>query len=60
MTTAERKKVKELQNELLSLMLKKAGVTKQAIYDVAIRSWVAKNTDLLSSTEIQKYKSVLL
>ena len=60
MTVIERKKTKELQNELLSLMLKKAGITKQAICDVAVRNWVSQNLDLLSQVERKKYDSILL
>ena len=60
MTAIERKKTKELQNELLALMLKKAGITKQTIYDVAVRSWVSQNLDLLSQVERNKYSTILL
>jgi hypothetical protein len=60
MSTEERKKVKSLQNELVEILLKKTKVRKQTLYDLAISSFVNDNIDLLSSTELKKYQSILL
>jgi len=52
--------VKELQKELLVLMLKRAKLTKQDLYDVAIRNFVTNNLDLLTPEEQAKYKGSIL
>ena len=59
--TAENKKiVKSLQKELVDLMLKKANVSKQTLYDTAIRRFVNSNMDLLTPEELQKYHGILM
>ena len=60
MTAQKKKELKELQNDLVNLMLTKAGVNKKDIYNVALTNWVNKNLDLLSPTEIKRYQSVIL
>ena len=60
MTAQTKKELKSLQNELVDLMLTKAGVKKKDIYDVAITNWVNKNLDLLTPTEISRYQSIIL
>lgn len=57
---ATRSEIKKQQSELISLMLKKAGLTENDIYQSAIRSWVNKNIDLLTATEKKRFKSVLM
>ena len=57
MTKAE---IKKQQNELIDLMLKKAGISREDIYQTAIRSWVNKNLDLLTKSELKKYNSILM
>ena len=47
------------QQDLFSLMLQKAGITKRDIYSVAERRWVNSNLDLLSAEEQQQYADVL-
>ena len=59
--TAENKKiVKALQKELVDLMLKKANVSKQTLYDTAIRRFVNSNMDLLTPEELKKYHGILM
>jgi len=49
-----------MQLELIELMLKRAGLTRDDIYDTAMRSWVAKNLDLLTDAELKRYKGKVL
>jgi hypothetical protein len=60
MTMQKKKEVKELQKELIDLMLTKAGVKKKDIYDVALTNWVNKNLDLLTPLEMNRYKNIIL
>ena len=60
MTAQKKKELKELQNELIGLMMRKAGVNKRDIYNVALTNWVNKNLDLLTPTEINRYQGVIL
>ncbi|MDD3405920.1 MAG: hypothetical protein PHH23_06615 [Paludibacteraceae bacterium] len=50
----------KMQQELVSLMLKKAGLKKEDVYDTAMRSWVSKNVDLLTPSELKKYKGIVI
>ena len=52
--------LKKMQIELIELMLKRAGITRNDIYETAIRSWVAKNLDLLTTAELKHYKGKVL
>lgn len=52
--------LKKLQMELIELMLTRAGITRQDIYDTALRSWVSKNLDLLTAAELKRYKGKVL
>ena len=52
--------LKKLQLELIELMLTRAGITRQDIYDTALRSWVSKNLDLLTAAELKRYKGKVL
>jgi len=65
MTTKKEQKqqdqeLKKMQLELIELMLKRAGLTRDDIYDTAMRSWVAKNLDLLTDAELKRYKGKVL
>ena len=60
MTVQKKQELKSLQNELIDLMMRKAGVNKKDIYNVALTNWVNKNLDLLTPTEIHRYQSVIL
>jgi hypothetical protein len=60
MTATEKKKVKTLQKELVDLLLKKANVSKQKLYDSAVRIFVNDNLDLLTPIEIKRYKGIVL
>jgi hypothetical protein len=55
-----KKKSKELHDEAITLLLKRAGITKNEVYSVALNNWVAKNLDLFTSSERQKYKQIIL
>ncbi len=50
------KEIKTMQKELVDTMLKKAGIKKKDIYEVAIRRWVNANLDLLTPAELEKYE----
>lgn len=58
-TTQQKKEIAAKQNKLITLMLTKAGLKKQDIYDVAIRRWVNGNLDLLSAAERAEFRDVL-
>jgi len=49
-----------MQKELIDLMLKKANVSKQSLYDTAIRRFVNSNIDLLTPAEVNKYQEILM
>ena len=59
MTAKRRQEVLRKQQDLLQIMLQKAGVTKRDIYSVAERRWVNSNIDLLSAEEKREYADVL-
>lgn len=59
MTAKQKKDIETKQNRLVTLMLSKAGLKKQDIYDVAMRRWVNGNLDLLSSAERAEFQDVL-
>lgn len=56
----QKQEMKKLQLELIELMLKRAGITRDDIYETALRSWVAKNLDLLTADELKRYKGKVL
>ena len=60
MTIQKKKELKERQNELIDLMLTKAGVNRRDIYSVALTNWVNKNLDLLTPTEMKHYQDIIL
>ena len=64
MTKAEKKqndkKAELLQKELITLLLKKAGLTEKDILIPALKRWATNNLDLLTAKEQEYYKSVIL
>jgi hypothetical protein len=50
----------QMAKELTDIMLKRAGITKKDLLEVAIKRWVNKNMDLLTPSEKEKYKSILM
>ena len=58
-TPERRKELRELSKELVALMLKRAGITKRDIYDVAMRRWVNANLDLLTEEERKRFEDIL-
>ena len=58
--TLKAKEMKTLYLELISIMLKRAGLKKEDIYRTAIKSWASKNLDLLTPTEMKKYQAVIM
>lgn len=56
----QKEELEKMQFELIELMLKRAGITRDDIYETALRSWVAKNLDLLTAAEIKRYKGKVL
>ena len=56
----QKKKIVSLQEEATETMLKRAGITKKDIYKVALNNWINKNLDLLTPSELKKYKEIIL
>jgi hypothetical protein len=52
--------LQKLQQEMVALMLQKAGITANDLLDDAVKRWVSRNLDLLTATEMKRYKSVIL
>lgn len=48
-----------LQKELIALLLKKAGLKEKDVTEIALKRWALKNLDLLTATELEKYKRIL-
>ena len=59
MTAQRRKEITAKQQTLVSLMLKKAGLTKREIHDMAERRWVNANLDLLTPEEKTEFADIL-
>jgi hypothetical protein len=63
METTVKKGVKnprqEQINEVIDLIIKKAGVSKKELIDTSLRLWATKNLDLLTPTEMKQYKDVI-
>jgi hypothetical protein len=58
--TDNRKRIVSLQEEAMTTMLQRAGITKKDIYKVALTNWINKNLDLLTPSEQLKYKEIIL
>ena len=56
----QKKKIVSLKEEATETMLKRAGITKKDIYKVALNNWINKNLDLLTPSELAKYKEIIL
>ena len=56
----QKKKIVSLKEEATETMLQRAGVTKKDIYKVALNNWINKNLDLLTPSELKKYKEIIL
>lgn len=52
--------MKKLYNELVAILLKRAGVKEEDIYDTAMKLWVSKNIDLLTASEMKKFKGIMI
>lgn len=52
--------LQKLQIELIELMLKRAKITREDIYETALKSWISKNLDLLTAAELKRYKGKVL
>ena len=51
------KSFETVKKEMFSLMLKKAGISRKVVYESARNRWMIKNTDILSPSEIDYFKS---
>jgi len=51
--------MKALYLELIAIMLKRAGLKEDDIYQTAMKSWASKNLDLLTAAEMKKYQAVI-
>ena len=60
MGTAVKQPSKELYNELVVTLLKKAGMKKETIYHSALKRWTNNNLDLLTPIELKRYESIIL
>jgi len=60
METKIKKPSKELYDELIETLLKKAGMKKEIIYRTALKRWANNNMDLLSPEELKRYTSIIL
>jgi hypothetical protein len=58
--TDHQKRIVSLKEEATETMLKRAGITKKDIYQVALTNWINKNIDLLTPSEQAKYKEIIL
>ena len=56
----DNKEIRGLQNELVTLLLKKSGVTLDRLYLSARKQFVSSNLDLLTLSERKKFEKVLL
>ena len=57
--TQKAKEMKVLYLELIALLLKRAGLKEEDIYNTAMKSWASKNLDLLTPTEMKKYHEII-
>jgi hypothetical protein len=51
--------VADLQNELLTTVLKKTGVDYDFLIETAKKEFVASNLDVLDKTELKKFQKIL-
>jgi len=56
----QRKRIASLKDEAVETMLNRAGISKRDIYKVALTNWINKNLDLLTPSELAKYKEIIL
>ena len=56
----QREQKASLKEEALETMLNRAGITKKDIYKVALTNWINKNLDLLTPSELTKYKEIII
>ena len=52
-----KKNAEIIKQEMFTLMLKKAGISRKVVYESARNRWMIKNTDILSPSEIDYFKS---
>lgn len=52
--------MKALYEELINILLKRAGLKEEDIYNTAMKSWASKNLDLLTPAEIKKYREIIM
>ena len=57
--TQKAKEMRALYLELIALLLKRAGLKEEDIYNTAMKSWASKNLDLLTPTEMKKYHEII-
>lgn len=60
MATTSTKKRTDYYNEAVNLIIKRSGMTKKEIQDIAIREFCYNNLNLLTQAEKQKYKGWIL
>ena len=55
-----KKPSKKLYDELVNMLLQKAGVNKNDIYHTALKRWANNNLDLLTPAETKRFASIIL
>lgn len=53
------KEMKAMYLELIDILLKRAGLKAEDIYDTAMKSWASKNLDLLTPSEMKKFDKLV-
>lgn len=54
------KEMKAMYLELINLLLQRAGLKAEDIYETAMKSWASKNLDLLTPAEMKKYHAIIM
>lgn len=51
---------KKLQEEMITLLLKRAELKKKSVTDLALKTWAWNYMDLFNEREIERYQSIIL
>ena len=54
------KQQKKLSQEVIDIVIKRSGVSKNTIHEAAEKKFFVDNIDLLTATERRRYASVIL
>ena len=59
-TKAEKEEIKQQQKDLLELILKKTGVSYNALIEHAKRDFILNNLDVITTSERQQFTKLVL